>query len=99
PSPSSGPVPDGDTEAIDLATAVNHTLGQVMDRDDGVRIFGYDIGPIGGFYRATEGLLQEYGYERVIDTPLSENGIIGTAVGMAMAGERVVPEIQFMGFS
>lgn len=88
-----------DMEEINLVTAVNHTLNQEMDRDEGVRVMGYDIGPIGGVYRATEGLLEEFGDERVIDTPLSENGIIGTAVGMAMAGERVVPEIQFMGFS
>jgi pyruvate dehydrogenase E1 component beta subunit len=88
-----------ETEDINLVTAVNDTLHQEMGRDDTVRVMGYDIGPIGGVYRATEGLLEEYGDERVIDTPLSENGIIGTAVGMAMAGERIVPEIQFMGFS
>jgi pyruvate dehydrogenase E1 component beta subunit len=69
-----------------------------MKRDDSVRLVGYDIGPIGGVYRVTEGLVEECGEERVIDTPLSENGLIGTAVGMAMRGERVVPEIQFMGF-
>lgn len=87
-----------DTDEIDLVTAVNHTLRQEMDRDDGVRIMGYDIGRVGGVYRATEGLLDEFGDERVIDTPLSENGILGTAVGMAMRGEHPVAEIQFMGF-
>jgi len=81
-----------------LVETINRTLGQEMRNDESVRLMGYDIGPIGGVYRTTEGLLEEFGEERVIDTPLSENGILGTAVGMAMRGERVVPEIQFMGF-
>lgn len=89
---------DAQTEEMNLVTAVNQTLRQEMHRDDSVRLLGYDVGPIGGVYRATEGLLEEFGETRVIDTPLSENGILGTAVGMAMRGERVVPEIQFMGF-
>ncbi|RRJ31425.1 alpha-ketoacid dehydrogenase subunit beta [Halocatena pleomorpha] len=87
-----------ETETINLITAVNRTLHQEMDRDESIRLLGYDIGPLGGVYRGTEGLLAEFGDKRVIDTPLSENGIIGTAVGMAMRGERPVPEIQFMGF-
>jgi pyruvate dehydrogenase E1 component beta subunit len=86
------------TSEINIVTAVNETLGQEMRRDERVRLLGYDVGPIGGVYRATEGLHEEFGPERVIDTPLSENGILGTAVGMAMRGERVVVEIQFMGF-
>jgi len=85
-------------EKMNLVTAVKETLHQEMHRDDTVRLLGYDIGPIGGVYRATEGLVEEFGDERVIDTPLSENGILGAAVGMAMRGCRVVPEIQFMGF-
>ncbi|MFB6109841.1 MAG: alpha-ketoacid dehydrogenase subunit beta [Halodesulfurarchaeum sp.] len=83
---------------LNLVNAVNTTLYQEMDRDESVRLMGYDIGPIGGVYRATDGLLDEFGEERVIDTPLSENGILGTAVGMAIRGTRVVPEMQFMGF-
>jgi pyruvate dehydrogenase E1 component beta subunit len=83
---------------MNLVTAVNATLRQEMQRDESVRLMGYDIGPIGGVYRATQGLLEEFGEQRVIDTPLSENGILGTAVGMAMRDCRVVPEIQFMGF-
>lgn len=83
---------------MNLVTAINHTLRAEMKRDESVRILGYDVGPLGGVFRATEGLHEEFGGERVIDTPLSENGIIGTAVGMAMRGERVIPEIQFMGF-
>jgi pyruvate/2-oxoglutarate/acetoin dehydrogenase E1 component len=90
---------DTETEDINIVTAVNNTLQQELERDERVRLMGYDIGPIGGVYRATEGLLDEFGEERVIDTPLSENGILGTSVGMAMRGERPVPEIQFMGFS
>ena len=86
------------TREMDLITAITETLQQEMDRDERVRLLGYDVGPIGGVYRATEGLYEEFGPERVIDTPLSENGIVGTAVGMAMRGERAVVEIQFMGF-
>ncbi|WP_254546874.1 alpha-ketoacid dehydrogenase subunit beta [Halomarina pelagica] len=87
-----------DTESWNVVEAVRETLGQEMRRDDSVRLLGYDMGPIGGVYRATEGLYEEFGADRVIDTPLSEGGILGTAVGMAVRGERVVPEIQFMGF-
>ncbi|WP_342765885.1 alpha-ketoacid dehydrogenase subunit beta [Haladaptatus sp. DYF46] len=90
---------DVETEDWNIVTAVNRTLHQEMDRDDAIRILGYDIGPIGGVFRATEGLLDEFGSNRVIDTPLSENGIVGTAVGMAMRDDRPVPEIQFKGFS
>ncbi|MFB6171991.1 MAG: alpha-ketoacid dehydrogenase subunit beta [Haloarculaceae archaeon] len=89
---------DRGTQDMNIVTAVNETLRQEMARDDSVRLLGYDIGPIGGVYRATEGLYEEFGEDRVVDSPLSENGIIGTAVGMAMRGDRVVPEIQFMGF-
>jgi pyruvate dehydrogenase E1 component beta subunit len=98
----SEPATDADEDASasrrNLVETVTHTLEQEMHREESVRLMGYDIGPIGGVYRATEGLLEEFGEDRVIDTPLSENGILGTAVGMAMRGERVVPEIQFMGF-
>lgn len=86
------------TEEMNLVSAVNLTLHQELERDSSVRVLGYDIGPLGGVYRATEGLLDEFGNKRVIDTPLSENGIVGTAAGMAMRGERPVPEIEFMGF-
>ncbi|WP_368279836.1 alpha-ketoacid dehydrogenase subunit alpha/beta [Halomarina oriensis] len=96
--PSERPTPTGETEPMNLVTAVNRTLHQELARDDRVRLLGYDVGPIGGVFRATEGLVERFGRERVVDTPLSENGILGTAVGMAMRGERVVAEIQFMGF-
>jgi pyruvate dehydrogenase E1 component beta subunit len=89
---------DGEATERNLVETINRTLAQEMRNDDSVRLMGYDIGPIGGVYRTTDGLLDEFGDQRVIDTPLSENGILGTAVGMAMRGERVVPEVQFMGF-
>jgi pyruvate/2-oxoglutarate/acetoin dehydrogenase E1 component len=89
---------DQEGREMNIITAVNTTLRQEMQYDESVRLLGYDIGPIGGVYRATQGLLDEFGEERVIDTPLSENAIVGTAVGMAMRGCRVVPEMQFMGF-
>lgn len=85
-------------QRLNMVAAVNETLRQEMHHDSSVRLLGYDIGPIGGVYRATQGLYEEFGDERVIETPLSENGILGTAIGMAMRGDRLVPEIQFMGF-
>ncbi len=89
---------DAASEEMNLVTAVNHTLRHEMQRDPRVRVLGYDIGPIGGVFRATEGLYDEFGPDRVIDTPLSENGLLGVAVGMAMRGERPVVEMQFLGF-
>lgn len=83
---------------INLVTSVRETIQGEMRRDDSLRLLGYDIGRMGGVFRATEELHAEFGDTRVIDTPLSENGILGTAVGMALRGDRVVPEIQFMGF-
>jgi pyruvate dehydrogenase E1 component beta subunit len=59
---------------------------------------GYDIGPVGGMFRATENLFDEFGEDRIVDTPLTENGIMGMAVGMAVAGDRPVLEMQFLGF-
>lgn len=81
-----------------LVTSVRESIQGEMRRDDSLRLLGYDIGRMGGVFRATEGLHAEFGDARVIDTPLSENGILGTAVGMALRGDRVIPEIQFMGF-
>jgi pyruvate/2-oxoglutarate/acetoin dehydrogenase E1 component len=89
---------DAASEEMNLVTAVNHTLRHEMQRDERVCVLGYDIGPIGGVFRATDGLYDEFGAERVIDTPLSENGLLGVAVGMAMRGERPVVEMQFLGF-
>jgi pyruvate dehydrogenase E1 component beta subunit len=69
-----------------------------MDNDDDVVVLGEDIGKNGGVFRATEGLYDQFGEKRVIDTPLAESGIVGTAVGMASLGMKPVAEIQFMGF-
>lgn len=85
-------------EEMNLITAVNHTLRFEIERNPKVRVVGYDIGPVGGMFRATEGLNDQYGGDRVIDTPLTENGILGMAVGLAIAGERPVVEMQFVGF-
>jgi pyruvate/2-oxoglutarate/acetoin dehydrogenase E1 component len=85
-------------ESINLVTAINRTLHAEMTRDPHVRVIGYDIGPIGGVFRATAGLFEEFGPHRVIETPMSENALLGTAVGLALRGERPVVEIQFLAF-
>ncbi len=81
-----------------LARAINAGLRRAMERDPKVVLMGEDIGPLGGVFRVTDGLHKDFGPERVVDTPLAESGIIGTAVGLAMAGYRPVCEIQFDGF-
>lgn len=81
-----------------LLSAVNQALEQEMGRDDSIVVLGEDVGRNGGVFRATEGLAEKYGDERCFDTPLSESGIIGSAIGMALYGLRPVPEIQFSDF-
>ena len=83
---------------LNMVQAVNNALKEEMQRDNSVVILGEDVGRDGGVFRTTEGLYNEFGAERVIDTPLSESGIIGAAVGMAVYGLKPVAEIQFMGF-
>jgi len=83
---------------LNMVQAVTNALKEEMQRDESVVILGEDVGRDGGVFRTTEGLYNEFGAERVIDTPLSESGIIGTAIGMAVYGLRPVAEIQFMGF-
>src|SRR5438270_2468525 len=83
---------------LDLVGAINLALRQEMERDDRVVVLGEDVGLNGGVFRVTDGLQKRFGAERVVDTPLSESGIIGTSIGLAMAGMRPVPEIQFEGF-
>lgn len=78
--------------------AVNDALMYEMGRDPSVMMMGEDVGREGGVFRATTGLQQKYGKVRVVDTPLSENGIVGTAVGLALNGMKPVAEIQFSGF-
>lgn len=83
---------------MNIIQAVNDALKIQMRQDDRVVVMGEDVGKFGGVFRATVGLQQEFGAERVVDTPLSEAGIIGTAIGMALYGLRPVPEIQFMDY-
>jgi len=83
---------------LNLVQAVNHALRDEMKRNDRVVVLGEDVGVNGGVFRATEGLIQEFGPNRVIDTPLAESGIVGISIGMALYGLRPVPEIQFMDF-
>ncbi|WP_406245363.1 alpha-ketoacid dehydrogenase subunit beta [Microbacterium sp. M] len=81
-----------------LGKALGAGLAQAMRDDDKVVILGEDIGRLGGVFRITDGLIDEFGAARVIDTPLAESGIVGTAVGLAFRGYRPVVEIQFDGF-
>ena len=81
-----------------IIQAVNDALRTEMRRDPDVVVLGEDVGKFGGVFRATQGLQEEFGQDRVIDTPLSESGIIGTALGMAAYGLKPVPEIQFADF-
>ncbi len=81
-----------------LVQAVNSALREEMRRDPGMVLLGEDIGNLGGVFRATDGLLGEFGEQRVMDTPLNECGVVGVAIGMAMLGVRVCAEIQFADF-
>ncbi|QDI74540.1 alpha-ketoacid dehydrogenase subunit beta [Leisingera aquaemixtae] len=81
-----------------LVEAVRAALARAMEDDPAVLLLGEDIGPDGGVFRATEGLWQRFGRDRVRDTPLSEAGLAGAAVGLAVQGFRPVAEIQFQGF-
>ena len=83
---------------LTLVQAINLGLAQEMEADDRVVLLGEDVGLNGGVFRVTEGLQQRFGADRVVDTPLAESGILGTAIGLAMAGMRPIPEIQFEGF-
>ena len=83
---------------ITLAKGVNMGLRAAMERDSKVLVMGEDVGKLGGVFRVTDGLQKDFGEERVIDTPLAESGIVGTAIGLALRGYRPVCEIQFDGF-
>ena len=82
-----------------MVQALNLSLDQSMEADNDVLCMGEDIGVNGGVFRVTKGLLEKYGSKRVRDTPLAGCGIVGTAVGMAIAGLKPVAEIQFSGFT
>ena len=83
---------------LTMAKAINDGLRAAMERDPKVLVMGEDVGKLGGVFRVTDGLQKDFGEQRVLDTPLSESGIIGTAVGLAIRGFRPVCEIQFDGF-
>ncbi|VVB97325.1 1-deoxy-D-xylulose-5-phosphate synthase [uncultured archaeon] len=84
---------------LNMVQAINLALHEEMEKDPSVVVMGEDVGVDGGVFRVTEGLLNKFGSDRVIDTPLAESGIVGTAIGMAVSGLKPVAEIQFEGFS
>lgn len=83
---------------LTLAKGINHGLRRSMENDSKVLVMGEDVGRLGGVFRVTEGLQKDFGEDRVIDAPLAESGIVGTAIGLALRGYRPVVEIQFDGF-
>ncbi|WP_346282079.1 alpha-ketoacid dehydrogenase subunit beta [Pseudonocardia sp.] len=83
---------------MNVIEAIRDALTVAMSHDDRVMVLGMDVGRLGGVFRATEGLLDTFGPERVVDTPLSESAIVGASLGLAVAGLRPVAEIQFLGF-
>jgi 2-oxoisovalerate dehydrogenase E1 component beta subunit len=83
---------------LTIAKALNEGLRVAMERDDKVLVMGEDVGKLGGVFRVTDGLQKDFGEARVMDTPLAESGIVGTAIGLAIRGYRPVCEIQFDGF-
>ena len=84
---------------LNMVQAINLALHEEMEKDPAVVVMGEDVGVDGGVFRVTEGLIDKFGSERVIDSPLAESGIVGTAIGMAVSGLKPVVEIQFEGFS
>lgn len=86
-------------KVMNIVNAINDALDIKLKEDRNVIVYGQDVGVEGGVFRVTEGLQQKYGVERVFDSPLAESGIVGTAIGMAVAGLRPVVEMQFSGFA
>jgi 2-oxoisovalerate dehydrogenase E1 component beta subunit len=84
--------------SLTLSKAINAGLRRALEVDPKVMIMGEDVGKLGGVFRVTDGLQKDFGEHRVVDTPLAESGIIGTAIGLALRGYRPVCEIQFDGF-
>ncbi|MEU6974706.1 MULTISPECIES: alpha-ketoacid dehydrogenase subunit beta [unclassified Streptomyces] len=85
-------------QKLPLAKALNESLRKALETDPKVLVMGLDVGKLGGVFRITDGLQKDFGEDRVIDTPLAESGIVGTAIGLALRGYRPVVEIQFDGF-
>ncbi|GAA2816305.1 alpha-ketoacid dehydrogenase subunit beta [Saccharopolyspora taberi] len=88
----------GATQTVTIAKGLNLGMRSAMERDPKVIVMGEDVGKLGGVFRVTDGLQKDFGEHRVLDTPLAESGIIGTAIGLAIRGYRPVCEIQFDGF-
>jgi 2-oxoisovalerate dehydrogenase E1 component beta subunit len=86
------------TKTLTLVQAINEAMDTMLKENEQVILLGEDIGKNGGVFRATDGLQEKYGEDRVLDTPLSEAGFVGAAIGMAVNGFRPVVEIQFLGF-
>lgn len=86
------------TKAMTMIEAINDAMKVMLETDSTTMVLGEDVGKNGGVFRATEGLQRQFGEDRVIDTPLSESGIVGTSVGLAVNGFKPIAEIQFMGF-
>jgi pyruvate dehydrogenase E1 component beta subunit len=84
---------------LTMVQALNLAMEQEMEKDDRVIVLGEDVGVDGGVFRVTDGLIEKFGEERVMDTPLAESAIVGSAIGMAVYGLRPVAEVQFSGFS
>ncbi|MCM3315542.1 alpha-ketoacid dehydrogenase subunit beta [Rummeliibacillus stabekisii] len=89
---------DTTTQLLTIVGAVNDAMKTLLESDESVMTLGEDIGKNGGVFRATEGLQEKFGTDRVVDTPLSEAGIIGTSIGLAVNGFKPIAEIQFLGF-
>ena len=86
------------TQRMTIAGAINAGLRRILETNPRSLLIGEDIGKLGGVYRVTDGLQEDFGEDRVVDSPLAESGIIGTSIGMAMRGYRPLAEIQFDGF-
>ncbi|TKG73230.1 alpha-ketoacid dehydrogenase subunit beta [Prauserella endophytica] len=98
PVKSTVDTPTSSVQNLTIGKALNLGLRRAMEADDKVIVMGEDVGKLGGVFRITDGLQKDFGEHRVLDTPLAESGIIGTAVGLAVRGYRPVCEIQFEGF-
>ena len=85
----------GETVRMNMIQSINSAMAVMMERDPNVIVMGEDVGYFGGVFRATAGLQEKFGKTRVFDTPITECGIIGVAIGMGAYGLRPVPEIQF----